>query len=281
MPANNALPPKKPLVYPFKLPASRDPDDEPSAAEVTAAFTYAHFKSFERYTTKSSAYNNDIYLYLPEKMTMPSTVKWDMTGIGIAGQQAENYMKGNKDSTIQSAAIAGGSAMMSHVISNTAKSFLDSSHQILTGNMYNSEHLAGLAAGGIPNPYMTMLFKGVDPRAFEFSFKFYPHSEADALAIDAIIEAFRADSLPPGAQSYNPVSLGYPMEFEIEYMMLGMTHPWLNKFKRSVITKLDVDYTGAGMWSCSTQTQFPTYIVLNLTFTELEIVLRDDVLAGY
>lgn len=269
-----------PLVYPFKLPVEPGPDDTTNSADALAAFTYVHFKSFERFTTKSSAYDNDIYLYLPEKMAMPSTVKWDMTGIGMMGQQIDNSLRGNKDNTLASTGVGmGGSAVVGYV--NSVAKNVDSSMSVLNGNMFNAEHLAGLAIGGIPNPYMTMLFKGVDPRAFEFSFKFYPHNEAEAMVIHAIIKAFRGDALPPGAQSYNPVALGYPKEFEVEYMMAGISHPWLHKFKRSVITKIDVDYTGAGMWSCSTQTQFPTYIVLNMTFTELEIVLRGDVEAGY
>ena len=268
------------LVYPFALPVAPGPDDPGNAADALAAFTYVHFKSFERFTTKSSAYDNDIYLYLPEKMTMPSTVKWDMSGIGIVGQQVENSLRGNKDATMSPGAMGVGAAAITGLVTNFAKG-VDASMQGNVGNMYNAEHLAGMAVGGIPNPYMTMLFKGVDPRAFEFSFKFYPHNEGEAVVIYNIIKAFRGDSLPPGSQSYNPVALGYPKEFEVEYMMAGMSHPWLHKFKRSVITKLDVDYTGAGMWSCSTQTQFPTYIVLNITFTELEIVLRGDVEAGY
>lgn len=269
------------LVYPFKLPEAPNPDDTTTSADTAAAFTYVHFKSFERMTTKQSKYDNDIYLYLPEKMTMPSTVKWDMTGIGMLGQQTENILRGNTDTTVMGGLSAFAGSVAVGAI-NTAAHNLNGAHQTLTGNMYNSEHLAGLMTGGIPNPYMTMLFKGVDPRAFEFSFKFYPHNETEALMIHQIIKAFRGDSLPPGSQSYNPVALGYPKEFEVEYMMLGMSHPWLHKFKRSVITKLDVDYTGASMWSCSTQTQFPSYIVLNLTFTELEVVLRDDVmLKGY
>ena len=262
------------LVYPFALPNLDDP------ASVMASFTYVHFASYERMTTKSSTPANDIYLYLPEKMTMPSTVKWDMTGMGMAGKQAENALRGNKDGTVLDAIESGAKAAGSAIFHGGMKALGDGRISNF-GNMYNAEHLSGLIAGGVPNPYLTMLFKGVDPRVFEFSFKFYPHDEAEALIIDKIVETFRADALPPGSQSYNPVHLGYPREYEIEYMLAGVTHPWLNRFKRSVITQISLDYTGAGMWSVSTQFQYPTYLVLNLTFTELEIVLRDDVYEGY
>ena len=265
------------LVYPFALPNLED------GASAIASFTYVHFSSFERMTTKESTPVNDIYLYLPEKLTMPSTVKWDMTGMGMVGKQVENAMRSNKDTTVDKALGAMGDIAGAGIskVMHSAKDWVDGKVGQTLGGMYSSEHLMGLAAGGIPNPYMTMLFKGVDPRNFEFSFKFYPHNEGEAIIIDQIVETFRADSLPPGSQSYNPVHLGYPREFEIEYMLAGMSHPWLNKFKRSVITKLDLDYTGAGMWSVSTQFQYPTYLVLNMTFTELEIVLRDDVYEGY
>ncbi len=262
------------LVYPFALPKLDDP------SSVMASFTYVHFASYERMTTKESTPANDIYLYLPEKLAMPSTVKWDMTGMGMAGKQFENSMRGNKDQSGKSWKENMAGAWGSSVLHGGAKTMLDAGHSVL-GSTYNAEHLTGLIAGGVPNPYLTMLFKGVDPRVFEFSFKFYPHDELEALIIDQIVETFRADSLPPGSQSYNPVHLGYPREYEIEYMLAGVTHPWLNRFKRSVITQISLDYTGAGMWSVSTQFQYPTYLVLNLTFTELEIVLRDDVYEGF
>lgn len=267
------------LVYPFALPKLEDD------ASAIASFTYVHFSSFERMTTKASTPVNDVYLYLPEKLAMPSTVKWDMTGIGMVGAQTEAGMRRgmSKDGAWDAAKNIGSSAVANGASAflNSAKTAVDGLVGQVTGNMYNSEHLYGLAAGGIPNPYMTMLFKGVDPRVFEFSFKFYPHNEAEAIMIHQIVKTFREDSLPPGSQSQAPTHLGYPREFEIEYMMAGVTHPWLNKFKRSVITKLDLDYTGASLWSVSTQFQYPTYLVLNLTFTELEVVLRQDVTDGY
>lgn len=263
------------LVFPLDfVKPTEDPND------IIGSTTFVHFTSYERMSTKQSAYDNDIYLYLPEKMAIPSTVKWDMSGIGIIGQQIENSLRGNKDTTVANSVVGVGGAAVTGMVQKFAKS-VDGNMQVLNGNMYNAEHLAGLAVGGIPNPYMTMLFKGVDPRAFEFSFKFYPQNIAEAYVIHNIIKAFRADALPPGSQSYNPVALGYPKEFEIEYMLGGKGHVWLNRFKRSVLTKIDVDYTGASMWSCSSQMQYPTYIVLNMTFTELEVVLRDDVLGGY
>lgn len=250
-----------------------------SSADTSAGFNYVWFKSYERMTTKESTPVNDIMLYLPEKAVIPSTVKWDMTGIGMGGKQAENAARSGKDMTagktweavqnIGASALAGG-----------AKQVVDTTFATAS-NMFNSEHVYGLMAGGIPNPYMTMLFKGVDPRAFEFSFKFYPHNAAEAFIIWNIIRTFREDSLPPGSQSANPVHLGYPREYEIDYTgSVGWMY-LLHKYKRSVITRIDTDFTGAGMWSSTSPITFPTYIALSLTFTELEIVLRDDVTAGY
>lgn len=262
------------LIYPFDLP------ETDSFASLAASLTYVQFSSYERMTTKASSPVNDIFLYLPEKLTMPSTVKWDMTGIGMGSAQAENAVRGGMDPTVKNIGGMVGGIVTAGATQAGLKAITDGV-ATLSGSMANSEHLYGLAAGGIPNPYMTMLFKGVDPRNFEFSFKFFPHNEMEAIIIDQIVETFRADSLPPGSQSANPTHLGYPREFEIQYMIGGMPHPWLNKFKRSVITRLDLDYTGASMWSVSTQFQFPTYLVMNISFTELEIVLRDDVYAGF
>lgn len=42
--------------------------------------------------------------------------------------------------------------------------------------------------------------------------------------------------------------LNYPNEVEIEYQWMGATNKYIHRFKRSVITSLDVSYTGAGMW---------------------------------
>ena len=230
------------------------------------------FSFYERESYKTSTPSDIIHLYMPDQVSQPSTVAWDTEAFGILGAaisgQRNAGVIGNAADIASRAAQSGAANIASKVISKM-------------GGQVSAEGLMGEMAGKIPNPYVTMIFKGVDFRKFEMEFKFAPFSESDCDTIDAIIKAFRANSLPPGSgANKGPSFLGYPQEAEIKYMWMGQDNKWLHKFKRSVITQVDVNYSAAGVFSTQ-RNGFPSNIIVTLAFSEVEIVLRDDVYQGY
>ena len=230
------------------------------------------FSFYERENYKTSSPSDIIHLYMPDQVQQPSTVAWDVEAFGIigaamSGQRNAGFL-GNAGDIASRAAQGGAANLASAVISKM-------------GGQVTAEGIMGETTGKIPNPYVTMVFKGIDFRKFQMEFKFAPFTESDCDIIDAIIKAFRSNSLSPGSgANKGPAFLGYPQEVEIKYLWMGEDNKWLHKFKRSVITHVDVNYAAAGVFSTQ-RNGFPSNIIVNLSFSEVEIVLRDDVAQGY
>lgn len=248
---------------------------------------YVKFTIYEREDRLQSNPVSTIFLFMPERVQSPSTVSWNPMELGSVMGPADRAMRMNMDSLLGTQGMEGISKAAAGAAGNLANQGMQKLYenskiaQTLTGVPYETFAAgAGSIAGVIQNPYLSMIFKGVNLRTFEFEFKLFPHSVSEAKEIKNIIKEFRRCSLPPGSgDGALGFWLGYPMEFSIEYVFDGQPNPHLNKFKRSVLTAISSDYTGGGMWSM-TRDGFPTETVLSLRFQELSIVLRDDVEGG-
>lgn len=64
------------------------------------------------------------------------------------------------------------------------------------------------------------------------------------------------------------------------YKWRGESNKYLHKFKRSVITALDVDYTPNGMFAVM-RNGMPACIQVSMKLSEIELVMRKDVDEGY
>jgi hypothetical protein len=229
------------------------------------------FSFYERESYKKSAPADIIHLYMPDQVSQPSTMSWDAEAFGMIGSMLTG---GKQTGVIDGAKEVAGKAY------NTAKANITTAIINKMGGNVSAEAVMGETQGRIPNPYITMIFKGVDFRKFQMEFKFAPFSEKDCDVIDSIIKTFRANSLPPGSgANKGPSFLGYPMEVELKYLWMGKDNKWLHKFKRSVVTGVDVNYAAAGIFSTQ-RNGFPSNIIVSLSFSEVEIVLRGDVLGG-
>lgn len=233
---------------------------------------WMEFQFYERKSATSSNPDDTIQLYMPESASQPSTVSWDTEKFGIVGH------------TMVQGVDSGGSSLMG-AVGDAAKvaaargmSNLMSAAASKLGGRVSAEGLMGEMQGRIPNPYLTMVFRGVDFRNYSFAFKFFPFNEEDCTTIDNIIKTFRGNALPPGAAG-DPF-LGYPKEVQVAYKWKSEDNKWLHKFKRSVITGVDVDYTPSGMFAVM-RNGMPAQINVVLKLSEIELVLRDDVQKGF
>lgn len=137
--------------------------------------------------------------------------------------------------------------------------------------------LAELKGGMLLNPYLSQIFRGVDFRNFQYTFRFVPYNLADCDLIKEIITIFRKWALPSGpAGGGQSFYLNYPGEVDIQYQFQDNENDYIHRFKRSVITGIDIDYTGAGMWTMM-RNGFPTETVMNVKLSEIQIVVREDV----
>jgi hypothetical protein len=231
------------------------------------------FTFYERTSTTSSSAQDIIHLYMPENFGQPSTVSWD------------NSFRGGQ--AVLGAASAGATAI-GDAMSKVGGRFAGVSSWVSTiagaVGKYTApaSDLAQLKAGMTLNPYLTQMFRGVDLRNFQFTFRLTPFSESDCDKIYNIIKIFRKWSLPSGPEGgASSIYLNYPGEVEVQYQWgADGENPYLHRFKRSVITELTIDYTGTGMWTML-RNGFPTETILTVSFGEIEIVVREDVENGF
>lgn len=220
--------------------------------------SFVRFDIFERIDARSFKPHRGISLYMPETLENPTSVSWDGQAMGAGGAGQGNLTTGYHklkhdfiDSTISSmgAKLKGGSEA--------------SGQDILA---YQQQKII--------NPYMKMLFRGVNFRSFEMTFRFTPHSADESDTIFEICQEFRAAALPE--EESGGFKWKYPREMEISYKYQGKDHPWLNKFKRCVITDAHVNYASAGHY-VSMRNGFPAETELRLQFTEIDQLTRKDV----
>lgn len=268
------------LRYPPNL---GDEDTNPS---------WIQFAFYDRKDEKNAPPSDTIDLYMPEQISQPSTVSWDSESFGFVGNAlrkgAINFRdrvdpnSGLLTMAQQAASAAGDNARMAlggagnalDLASARSMADIGAAAVALMGGNVSAEGLMGAVANKLPNPYLTMIFRGINFREFSFSFKFFPYSEDDCETIDEIIKVFRANSLPN--YESGDAFLGYPKECDITYMWRGERNPYLHRFKRSVCTMIDVDYTGSGMFT-TMRNGFPSEIVMATKWTEIELVTREDI----
>ena len=252
------------LEYPKGLINKLDTKDDQLVSAVK-------FSILVREGSKSTTIDKNIYLYMPESFENPTNISWDSQGIGWVGQQFMNGGGAISDSFDQASSLAG--LKLEEMIKGAA-----------TGRAVSGEDLVSLQQGKIRNPYVKMLFRGVNFRTFEFVFKFAPRNEQESQIIADIIKAFRMASLPEYNQG--DTFMGYPQEVKIEYLQITpgssskVTNKWLNKFKNCVITDVHVNYTGAGFYA-TMRDGFPSETELRVQFSENEILTRDDIDGGF
>lgn len=248
----------KNLIYPASL------------SDVNQNPAWMEFQFYERKSPRSSPPDDVVSLYMPESVSQPSTVSWDTEKFGFVGNAV--VTGGNGD-------VVGAVGDGLGIAYERGKANLQAAAANRLGGRVDAEAIMS-AQGKVPNPYLTMLFRGVDFRTYSFSFKFFPYTERDSDVIHDIIKTFRANSLPDYASESSNTFLGYPKEVEVAYKWKSTDNPYIHKFKRSVLTAVDVDYTPQGMFAVM-RNGMPACIQVNLKLSEIELVMRKDVAEGY
>ncbi len=229
-----------------------------NAESTNDAVSFIRFEILNRVNATTYTPHANINLYMPTSIENPTNVSWDGQSLGPGGAGNQGFVESAYNRFMQS-----GEALLE---SMKAKAY--------GGSQATGQDILADKEQKIVNPYMKMLFRGVNFRNFEMTFRFTPHTVEESDIIFQICQEFRAAALPeeePGGFKWK-----YPREIEIKYKYQGRDHPWLNKFKRCVITDAHVNYTSAGHY-VSMRNGFPAETELRLQFTEIELLTRKDI----
>ena len=213
-----------------------------------------------------------IVLYMPPEIKVKYDADWAVTDLGLAADLT-NALKGSGtwgDFWKSMGASAGQQA---------GERLND-----LT-NMKIKESLSR-AGRMVINSHAEVIFNGIGFRDFEFSFRFTPDSEDEALNVDNIIRAFKFYSAPEVLQGTAGRFWIYPAEFDIQYYSNGKENNFLNKISTCALTSMEVNYTPVGHFAAhrphSVIQGSPSVCVdMHLSFKELEIMTKRRILEGY
>lgn len=138
------------------------------------------------------------------------------------------------------------------------------------------------AMGRLINPHMAVLFKGVEPRVFNFSFNMFAKNAEESEQIRHIIHFFKYAMHPEVKEPGDNLSKRF--FFYPENFVIGLFSPedlYLFKISTCALESMTVDYAGSAIPSFFMENGAPVHIKLDLKFRELEILTKERVGQGY
>lgn len=238
---------------------------------------------YEREGIQSNFPSNTILLYMPNDLQDPIKIDWKdgeqlkmwgefaklggqaVTGLAnkVLGKSFNGLNRAQQVSLYRKQLVANYAVKAVEGVSNAV------------GNIHDitNDPLRQFQSKRVPNPGAIMLFSGVPLRRMNLSFTLYPMSQDDVETINTIVNSLKGNSLP--GLELGGQAMVYPNEYEIEFLFNGEKNPFMPVLKRGVITSIEAEYTGQGFWTM-TRDGSPTEIILNMEFTELEILDRSD-----
>ena len=137
--------------------------------------------------------------------------------------------------------------------------------------------LASIGTGTAMNPFREQVFKSVDPRTFDFNYKFLPRSPNESENVWRIINEFKFHMHPELASG--GLFYIYPSQFNIVYYFNNALNPTLFNISTCVLQNMTVDY-GGQQWG-SFANGYPTEINMKLRFVELETMTKERINKGF
>lgn len=138
----------------------------------------------------------------------------------------------------------------------------------------SENQLLALAKGEIYNPNIEMLYEGPRPRGFSLNFTFLPKSVAEAAVVNQIIRQFKMSASPSNDRGGN--MFGVPHIFQVSYMMNGTIHPFMNRFRRTAMSDINITYNAGLPFHSTFDNGMPVKTDMTLSFLEVDIITRED-----
>ena len=182
---------------------------------------------------------------------------------------------------------AVGKGLGSRNIDNITQSLRNLGSQITSGILAPIALATGAAGGDFmskvaglaTNPKKEQIFKGVDFRTFSFEYTFAPTNKNESEQVAAIIKLFKLHMHPEFNDAGGYLFM-YPSEFDIVYYQGDSENLNLPRHTSCVLTDCNVNYTPNNQFTTFTD-GMATQIQLSLTFKELAILTKDQILDGF
>jgi hypothetical protein len=217
-----------------------------------------------------------IALNVPNQLSIRYSMNWsetDTAGFQAAATLTEGGLKALEESLSNKSANSGSGAGN---VTGPAASIATALSLNAPGGI--GEGLS-VASGLAPNPKKEQIFKGVDFRTFTFDYQFAPRDSNEARNVLNIIKMFKLHMHPEFKDTSSFVFI-FPSEFDIHYYNIAGDNPSIHKHTSCVLTDLNINYTPNAAFTTFSD-GMPTQINMTMTFKELAILTKDQILMGY
>ena len=235
-----------------------------------------------RKTTKRIT--DSIALYLPGQVTDTTGVTYEDLPTGLVGKvlgDAAGLVKSYNQDDFEKVGQQAAAGLKAFVTEAGRRLLATAAEGLLgaEGAVQGVNKLFGQA----DNPFVEVLFSGVNIRTFTYNFEFAPRNEVETDEIQQIIQLFRFHMVPE-LQSQNGRYLTLPSTFDIHYMYKANNgnsyeNDYYTRLSTCVLQDCSVNYTPTGVKSFGDGA--PTQITMNLTFSETEALTKEKVKQGY
>ena len=213
---------------------------------------------------------DSIVLYMPDNVKVDYASNYDVADVGLLTgvfSSMADMMKGKQSWKEATKGMGAASAAQ-------LESVLDfGSLGTAAGAAAKLQRTTGIAAA----PMQEMIFKGIDYRKFDYSFKLTPRNRKEAREVNKIIDTFTYHMLPEKIGKGSALAFRVPSEFSIRYMYRGMENNYLNQIALSALTNMTVAYGGDEKFATYRKDEHgapPVTTNITLSFQELEFVDR-------
>ena len=196
-----------------------------------------------------------------------SAVSKDATSSGIA-----------KTALFAGAPLAA--SMASKVLGNIADNLVNGGGEIVKGVTPSAAQVTQILSkmsGRILNKRQEQLFNNMNFRTHQFTYLFLPRNENESNAITSIITTFKTYMHPDIDEGTGSSLLITPAEFDIDFRSGTNINQSISKVATCALVGCDVNYTAVGEFIAFETTSNPVAIQLDLTFKELEPLVRSMV----
>ena len=142
----------------------------------------------------------------------------------------------------------------------------------------NANQLMAMSTGKSFNPNVELLYEGPTLRGFNFQYTFAPKSAEEAQEVADIIKHFKIHHSP--ADTGNGM-YQIPDVFQVTYMSGGDYNRFMPQFKRAALTDIQVQANPGLPMYMAFENGCPIVTAMSLTFTEVDVITRDDHQSSY
>lgn len=176
---------------------------------------------------------------MPESIANTHGIEWTAVELGAAAR------------LVREVSSFGDNSMkdIGRALAESAKSTAAKTVEALTG--VQAAQVSELYTGTITNPFLEVLFKGVNTRTHSLDFKFSPKNHSESSTLSEIIRRLKFHAHPEFKYRENEGSyLLYPSNVDITFMKVeggeATRNVWLHRFNTSAIVGITEDASSGG-----------------------------------